>query len=96
MQQDTGKVVFLEKVDSFVLLQTKTILHMLLNDIIFYISCVGVAFFVGRGIFILIKKAFFGGDIVLTNPRTGKSIVLGKHHVDGQAKRLLEVLEGWK
>jgi hypothetical protein len=69
---------------------------MLLKDIIFYISCIGVAFFVGRGIIILINKIFFGGDITLTNPKTGKSIVLGKHHVDGQAKRLLEVLDGWK
>jgi hypothetical protein len=65
---------------------------MLFKDIIFYISCVGVAFFVGRAVFILLKK-LFGGDIVLTNPETGKSIVLGKHHVDGQAKRLLEVLK---
>lgn len=69
---------------------------MLLNNLIFYISCIGVAFIVGRGIFILIRKIFFGGDITLTNPRTGKSIILGKHHVDGQAKNLLEVLEGWR
>lgn len=65
---------------------------MLLKDIIFYISCIGVAFFIGRSVFMLLKK-LFGGDIILTNPETGKSIVLGKHHVDGQAKKLLEVLK---
>lgn len=33
------------------------------------------------------------GDFVLTNPRTGKSVVLGRHHRDGLAQEILDVLE---
>lgn len=37
----------------------------------------------------------FYGDIVLTNPKTGKSVTLGRHHRDGLSKEIEEVLESW-
>lgn len=33
------------------------------------------------------------GDFVLTNPKTGKSVTLGRHHRDGLAQEILDVLE---
>ncbi|MGV3603737.1 MAG: hypothetical protein ACO1N1_21125 [Dyadobacter fermentans] len=33
------------------------------------------------------------GDIVLTNPRTGKSVTLGRHHRDGLSKEIQDVLD---
>jgi hypothetical protein len=35
----------------------------------------------------------FYGDFVLTNPKTGKSVTLGRHHRDGLAEEILEVLQ---
>lgn len=35
----------------------------------------------------------FYGDIVLTNPKTGKSVTLGQHHRDGLAQEILDFLK---
>jgi hypothetical protein len=35
----------------------------------------------------------FYGDIVLTNPKTGKSVTLGRHHRDGLSQEILDFLE---
>lgn len=51
-------------------------------------SAVLAIFKLGKGVY-----DFFYGDIVLTNPRTGKSVTLGRHHRDGLSKELEEVLE---
>lgn len=35
----------------------------------------------------------FYGDIVLTNPKSGKSVTLGQHHRDGLAQEILDFLK---
>ncbi len=35
----------------------------------------------------------FYGDIVLKNPRTGKSVTLGRHHRNGLSKEIQDVLD---
>lgn len=35
----------------------------------------------------------FFGDIVLTNPKTGKSVTLGRHHRDGLSQEIQDVLD---
>ena len=35
----------------------------------------------------------FYGDIILTNPKTGKSVTLGPHHRDGLSQEIQDVLD---
>jgi hypothetical protein len=47
--------------------------------------------FVGYSIFTFLRK-LFSNEIRVTNRNTGKSVVLAKHPVKGQAQKLLEVI----
>ncbi|TLV02824.1 hypothetical protein [Dyadobacter luticola] len=61
-------------------------------QILFYLvsaATIGLAFY---SLFTLVKKVF-SPEIRLTNRETGKSVILPRHHYNGLAKKILEVVE---
>ncbi|ACT92648.1 hypothetical protein [Dyadobacter fermentans] len=60
----------------------------MLSTAILVITAMLILFKLTRWVYNLIY-----GDIVLTNPRTGKSVTLGRHHRDGLSKEIQDVLD---
>jgi hypothetical protein len=67
----------------------------LLSDIILFAAGAWILFQTGRFVYRSVRFIYNAlyGDFVLTNPRTGKSVTLGRHHRDGLAQEILDVLE---
>ena len=66
-----------------------------LSSAILIASGAWIVFHLGRFLFKSVRLIYnvFYGDIVLTNPKTGKSVTLGRHHRDGLPQEILDVLE---
>lgn len=66
-----------------------------LSDIILIASGAWIVFQLGRFLYKSVRFIYnlLYGDIVLTNPKTGKSVTLGRHHRDGLPQEILDVLE---
>lgn len=60
----------------------------LLSTAILFVTGALVLFKLGRFLYNL-----FYGDFVLTNPKTGKSVTLGRHHRDGLSQEIQDVLD---
>ncbi|SEJ03301.1 hypothetical protein SAMN05216327_105380 [Dyadobacter sp. SG02] len=67
----------------------------LLSDLILIASGAWVVFQLGRFVYRSVRFVYNAiyGDFVLTNPKTGKSVTLGRHHRDGLAQEILDILE---
>ena len=67
----------------------------LLSDIILIASGTWIVFQLGRFVYRSVRFIYNAlyGDIVLTNPRTGKSVTLGRHHRDGLSKEIQDILD---
>lgn len=65
-----------------------------LSNVILVASGAWIVFQFGRFLYKSARFLYnlFYGDIVLTNPETGKSVTLGRHHRDGLAQEILDVL----
>lgn len=66
-----------------------------LSNVILIVTAAWVVFKLGRFLYHSVRFLYdlFCGDFVLTNPETGKSVTLGRHHRDGLAQEILDVLE---
>lgn len=67
----------------------------ILSDTILIVSGAWLVFQLGRFVYRSVRFIYNAlyGDFVLTNPKTGKSVTLGRHHRDGLAQEILDVLE---
>lgn len=67
----------------------------LLSDIILIASGTWIVLQFGRLVYRSVRFIYNAlyGDIVLTNPRTGKSVTLGRHHRDGLSQEIQDILD---
>ncbi|WP_342088314.1 hypothetical protein [Dyadobacter sp. OTU695] len=66
-----------------------------LSSAILVVTAAWIVFKLGRFLFYSVRFLYNSlyGDFVLTNPKTGRSVTLGRHHRDGLAEEILAVLE---
>jgi len=66
-----------------------------LSSVILAVSGAWIVFQLCRILYKSVRFLYnlFYGDIVLTNPKTGKSVTLGQHHRDGLAQEILDFLK---
>ena len=67
----------------------------LLSDIILIASGAWVVFQLARLVYRSVRFIYNAlyGDFVLTNPRTGKSVTLGRRHRDGLSQEIQDILD---
>ncbi|MDR6805329.1 hypothetical protein J2Y45_002362 [Dyadobacter sp. BE34] len=67
----------------------------LLSDIILIVTGAWIVFQLSRFLFRSVRFLYNAlyGDIVLTNPRTGKSVTLGRYHRNGLSQEIQDILD---
>lgn len=66
-----------------------------LSSAILIASGAWIVFHLGRFVYRSVRFIYNAlyGDIVLTNPKTGKSVTLGRHHRDGLSQEIQDILD---